>query len=148
MQVPILAVTGGRDVEPTSAELAALFAACYRRRVRVLRVGDCPTGVDACVAAAVRALRPGLDPGQRSWTLEVWTADWSRLGRRAGPERNQAMLRGDSSGTGGVIAVGGIVSAGAAGVLVAWPGGKGTASACQAARDEGIRVVGISEIVA
>ena len=45
--------------------------------------GDCPTGIDK--GADVVARRMGF-------TVEPHPADWAKLGKRAGPMRNQAMV--------------------------------------------------------
>lgn len=54
-----------------------------------VRVGDCPSGVDKFVRALLTEMRASLC---------VWTADWSRYGKQAGPVRNQAMLLGIGCG--------------------------------------------------
>lgn len=52
-------------------------------RVDQLIIGDCPTGVDAFVVqwAADNQIKP-----------KVFEANWKRLGKSAGPKRNQQMI--------------------------------------------------------
>lgn len=59
------------------------------RYMTVIRVGDCPTGVDEMVRTRLEEL--GLP-------YERYDADWDNLGRVAGPVRNQDMLRGKGRG--------------------------------------------------
>jgi hypothetical protein len=143
----IVAVTGGRHVDPRPRELVALGRELRRRGARVLRVGDCPTGVDASVLEWAQALPLGLELDQRAWIWEQWRADWGRHeqpgGRRnpAGPIRNRGMLEGDASGCLDVLSASGLLSVGRVEVLFAWPGGPGTASACREAERLGIEIV-------
>lgn len=73
-------VTGGRDW----TDGAALHRLIGNMRAGdVLIVGDCPTGADAlAIEWAERYDIP----------FDVYRADWKRLGRRAGPERNARMV--------------------------------------------------------
>lgn len=66
------------------------------------RVGDCPTGVDAAVrrlwdlqGSKTGWYRPQVSGRRR--LAPPYRADWGAAGRRAGPERNRAMLRGDGT---------------------------------------------------
>lgn len=72
----------------------------------------------------------GADQNARMWARDknvpcvTLEADWTRLGRRAGPIRNQAMLdelRPD--------------------LVLAFPGGRGTADMVRRARKAGVEVV-------
>lgn len=112
----IAVVTGGRDYRPTPADAWALRAALLLHGVALVRHGGC-RGVDEWARRVCGRL--GIE-------TEAWPADWSR-GRRAGPERNRAMLDGPP----------------VAGVVVALPGGSGTADCVRAARERGIPVVRI-----
>lgn len=56
--------------------------------------------------------------------LEIFRPDWGRLGRAAGPIRNEQMLR-----------------EGHPDIVFAFPGGRGTASMIALARAAGVRVV-------
>lgn len=149
----IVAVTGGRDMQPTPAELAALFGALRRRRARVLRVG-CARGVDAAVLEAARRLELGLGwelAALRLFVIERWVADWhNETGRMpgeprggvwpsAGPMRNRAMLTGDVGLVERVECT--IPSAGTADALVYWPGGRGTKDCREQAARLGVRWV-------
>lgn len=84
-----------------------------------LIVGDCPTGADRY--AREWAKSHGLEP-------MVHCAEWGRLGRRAGPDRNSSMI---------VTAL----QLGGAHVL-AFPrgGGPGTADCMRKARDAGFEI--------
>lgn len=129
----IAAVTGGRGVIPPASELADLQAAFLRRRIRVLRVGCCPTGVDAAVLEWARALP------DRMFAIERWVADWPAHGRKAGPIRNRGMVLGDDRCADFVECS--AVSYGPISVLVHWPGGAGTKSCVSEARSANTRWV-------
>ena len=72
----------------------------------------------------------GADAWARSWAhsrgvrLEIHAADWQVYGRRAGPLRNGAMLGSHPDA-----------------VVVAFPGGRGTADCVRQARRAGMSVV-------
>jgi hypothetical protein len=130
--VRVAVVTGGRDHEPTAAEYRALHDELTRRDIDVVRVG-CATGVDAAVYAWVRSV----------FVRERWRAAWSRSKKAAGPWRNRAMLAGQPAPI-AVEGVDGLVSGGTVALVVlALPGGRGTADCCKAARENGITVVNI-----
>ena len=57
----------------------------------------------------------------------VYRADWEGLGRKAGPIRNQQML-----------------DEGKPDLVVAFPGGRGTANMMRIAREAGIEVIEVS----
>jgi hypothetical protein len=59
--------------------------------------------------------------------VEVFSADWKKYGRAAGPIRNRHML-----------------NEGKPDIVVAFPGGKGTANMVQRARDRIIQVLEVS----
>lgn len=119
----IAAVTGGRDLVPT-AELASAFVSALRHHgVTVLRHGAC-RGADTWAAALASAL--GIK-------LEAWPADWNKHGRAAGPIRNRRMLTGQVlTGQQERVRVD---------LLLALPGGRGTADCRAGAVDFGIPVV-------
>lgn len=105
-------VTGGRDFADAAAVQLALLAA--------LRPGDTlvhggAAGADALCARWART---------HGYAVEAWPAKWAEHGRAAGPRRNAAML-----------------DAGAR-VLVAFPGGRGTADCVRQARRRNIPVLG------
>ena len=150
-------VTGGRDVRPSTDELSRLASCMRRHGCRVLRVGDCPTGVDASVwAFSIASVLGEPDPAdprghqapRRWWSLEHWLADWDGQSRGAGPRRNRAALLGDPSGCAGAKAHNGCLSVGRVNVLVAWPGGAGTKDARDQADGLRIRVVPIANVAA
>ena len=95
--VPIrILVTGSRDWEDVQtirrALLWAITTYAPNRRV-VLIHGDCPTGADAIAHVEWVHLSRSNDlhllaPERFTVTPE----DWHRIGRRAGPERNQLMV--------------------------------------------------------
>jgi hypothetical protein len=142
----ILAVTGGRAQPVAELELRALWAACARRSVRVLRVGCCPTGVDEAVWRAACAF------DGRLFALERWVADWGTHGDYGGPMRNRGMARGLTQLVARVEGVDVVksrpmISRGPINALVCWPGGRGTASMIEESTSTGARIVSITEIV-
>lgn len=114
----ILAVTGGRDLV-VGPELAAAFYRVVCERVRVpygvLRHGGA-RGFDVWAAGAAAGL--GL-------AVSVFPADWGVHGKAAGPIRNRDMLVGPP----GVR------------LLIAAPGGRGTANCIDQATKLGIEVI-------
>jgi hypothetical protein len=111
-------VTGGRD---------------YTRRSKVydilnllhpsdIYVGCCPTGVDAFVR----------DWASENWNthLKVFKADWDQFRKAAGPLRNKAMLlAGDKNDF----------------IVVAFPGGDGTADCVRQAKKLGYHVLQVED---
>lgn len=67
------------DLSPDDEFFVAERVRRYAVLSREVAVGDCPTGVDALV----RRLVPHA---------YVFVADWDRLGKAAGPERNGRMV--------------------------------------------------------
>lgn len=68
------------DLTEADAERVRAVVLHYHGRANYLGVGCCPTGVDALV----RQLLGG--------DVRVFEADWTRLGKAAGPERNGRMV--------------------------------------------------------
>ncbi len=102
-------VTGGRDFEDAKAverELSSLPAGSW-----IISGGA--TGADSLADEYARENRLGR---------EVYQANWGKLGRSAGPKRNQRM-----------------VDAGAD-LLIAFPGGRGTKDCIKRAEKAGIPV--------
>lgn len=72
---------------------------------------------------------PGADKLAELWArsrgidVDIYKADWKRLGAAAGPIRNQLML-----------------DKGAPSAVVAFPGGTGTADMVRRAKDAGVKV--------
>lgn len=117
--------TGGRDYRGESQVglFLDLLLDHHGKDLRV-RVGDCPTGLDAFVRAwCMRALSPG--------TWRVYNADWERHGNAAGPIRNEEMFEDGLSPT----------DHSAVDLCVAWPGGKGTADCVLRAGDWDVDVL-------
>jgi hypothetical protein len=71
------------------------------------------------------------DEWARWWDVPVspYPADWKRLGRRAGPVRNQMMLDREEPG-----------------LVVAFPGGRGTADMVRRAEAKGVRVLRVADM--
>ncbi len=142
----IVVVTGGRGVQPTAHELAALVRALDALRCTTLRHGRA-RGVDMAVAQHVGLGRP-------STMIEAWPARWrpwdvadGKFDHSAGPRRNVAMLLGDTQSPAGSGANPVIPRRPRADLLIAWPGGSGTEGCVLAARRHGIQVVRIDELV-
>ncbi len=139
----IVAVTGGRGVQPREAELAALVRALDTCRCVTLRHGAA-RGVDRAVAAYVSDRR-------RSLLIEAWPARWrmhdGSTDASAGPRRSAAMLLGDTRSPAVEWARADMPMRPRAGLLVAWPGGPGTRGCMLAARRHGLQVIEIGTLV-
>jgi len=108
-----IAVTGGRDLKNWQQ-------ICDELDVQIsygdqMIVGDCPTGLDL-IASVWFYAKYGMVPG-------VFKADWDKHGKAAGPMRNRDMM-----------------TDGEPDLLVAFPGGRGTASAVREAKKAGVEV--------
>lgn len=112
-RVPV-AVTGGRDHEPTEEELAEFFTIFTRLGGTELHDGDC-RGVDRGVRAWMNRHHPEIST--RSWPVLPIDGPWPA----AGPWRNRRMLVQSVSQH-----------------LIHFPGGRGTASCIRIARELGI----------
>jgi hypothetical protein len=110
-----IAITGGRDHRPTRDEMLRFeeLWEMYHCAGDELIHGACPTGVDALVSWYAE-VRLGIEPIPMA-------ADWKRHGRAAGPIRNGEMMA-------------------TAGLLIAFPGGSGTADCVRQAKAKGIPV--------
>jgi hypothetical protein len=128
----ILAVAGGPE-PATASEIEGLLAACWRRRVRVLRTLDTP-GTGASVWAAAVALSLGLGRGDRGFTVEQYSGE-ARV-------RVVEMLRGSRVGATAL----GLLSVGPANAVAVWPGGDGDAARTVAAELH-VRVVSVVDLV-
>lgn len=120
----IVVFTGGRDyrnvrMAEAIVDLLLCCEAGLGRDIK-MRVGDCPTGLDSMVSAF-----PYHNIGK------PWVAHWDAHGKAAGPVRNGEMLRGKST----------FRDEGVADLLIAFPGGKGTADCVAQARSLGIAVI-------
>ncbi len=82
------------------------------------------------ITSVVHGGAPGVDTTAGKWVtlrglaVEVFRADWARGGRSAGPIRNQAMIDYVRR----------------AGVLVVFPGGRGTGNVFRKAERAGLRI--------
>jgi hypothetical protein len=107
-------VCGGRDFDDRAALDAALDRLHARRSVTLLIAGGAP-GADTMAEQWAR------DRGIRT---RIYMAQWNIYGRAAGPIRNARMLR-----------------KGRPDLVVAFPGGSGTAGMVALAREAGVEVV-------
>lgn len=113
-------VTGGRNFEDKAFVFAVLDRLKEQHMSMSVIVGDA-RGVDAI--AAKWAKRRGVP-------IETYYADWSAWGANAGPMRNARMLlQGDPQ------------------LVVAFPGGRGTADMIRRAERAGRRVVSAEEVL-
>ena len=86
------------------------------------------------VAGLIHGGASGADSLGEQWArcrgvpVEIYRADWQRYGRAAGPIRNQRMI-----------------DEGWPDLVVAFPGGKGTADMVQRAKDTGVRMMELTQ---
>lgn len=117
----VIAAGGGRDLAwPHQRVAAELLARSGGRLVHLLLHGGA-RGADAAIARAAHQL---------GWSVLVMPAEWRRHGRAAGPIRNRELLelavaRAEAHTSPGVST---------SVLVVAFPGGPGTASLVQQAR--------------
>ena len=111
----IVAVTGGRDFQHSHVVYNAMVELC---RDATLLVHGGARGVDTFAAEAAASL--GIP------TLE-FQADWDTHGRAAGPLRNQRMVDFGPD------------------LLIAFPGGRGTADMVRRCAKAGIRTVQLTD---
>lgn len=115
----IVVVTGGRRYRDSAVIYKALHAVAADQGGEIsLYHGGC-TGADAL--AAQWASEYGIN-------CVCWPANWQAYGRAAGPIRNREMLTA-------------ALANGTACALLAFPGGRGTASAIHSAQSLGIPVI-------
>lgn len=110
-------VCGGRDFSDAdflNAELDRL----HRERGFTVLIEGCARGADQLA---------GLWADSRGVEHLKFPADWERLGRKAGPIRNQQMLR-----------------EGRPDLVIAFPGGRGTANMIQQARAANVEVIEVA----
>lgn len=106
-------VTGGRDFSDRELLFEALDGLHSKHGFTVLIHGDA-NGADRL---------SGEWATSRGITVEAHPADWKKHGRAAGPIRNQKMLEEKPE------------------LVVAFPGGKGTADMVRKAKQAGLEVV-------
>jgi len=109
-----LLICGGRDFTDESSGFAFLDQLAASRQIALVIEGGARGG-DAIGRAWAEA---------RGIEVVTFYADWSGLGRKAGPIRNHAMLT-DGKPT----------------LVAALPGGKGTAHMVSIAREAGVELV-------
>ena len=113
IEIGRVVVCGGRAASDEAAVFATLDA----------------LHAELCFSGVIEGASPGIDELAGRWAsargLEhvQYPADWQELGRRAGPVRNQEML-----------------DKGRPGMVIAFPGGPGTADMTQRARRAGLVV--------
>jgi len=112
----IVVATGGRAYEGDAEAEDQFKKVLQLVDAQVLRHGGC-SGADEFADDVARRMR---------LIVEIYEADWSTYGRAAGPIRNRTMVNG-------------------ADVLIAMPGGRGTADCIRAAKKAGLEVFHIGE---
>ncbi len=132
----VAVITGGRDRQPTIAELEdalarlrdpkARLAARSVGKVDIVRHGAC-RGTDKAVAAWLKA-RTGDE-----FEIEPWPAELFGSWPSCGPKRNRGMLDGAWPGAGTLF---GEAARPPAKFLIAFRGGDGTSNCCSAAMGE------------
>jgi len=108
----IYAFTGGRDYQDR-AMVHLICDLLMADDSNAFSVGDCPTGADLFVRERITST---------TRIVKVFIAEWTLYGKPAGPRRNAAMLED-------------------ADVLIAFPGGVGTADCVAKARRAQIPVI-------
>jgi hypothetical protein len=118
----VVVAGGGRDLAWPPARVAAgLLGASGGRPVHLLLHGAA-RGADQSIDRAARQL---------GWAVQAVPAEWERHGRAAGPIRNRQLIRRALLAAQGLSAPGYPASV----LVVAFPGGRGTASLVQLARE-------------
>jgi predicted Rossmann-fold nucleotide-binding protein len=117
----VIAAGGGRDLAWPHQRIAAeLLARSGGRLVHLLLHGGA-RGADAAIGRAAHQL---------GWSSAVMPAQWERHGRAAGPIRNRELLEQAIAKAVAHTSPGSLASV----LVVAFPGGPGTASLVQQAR--------------
>jgi predicted Rossmann-fold nucleotide-binding protein len=117
----VIAAGGGRDLAWSHQRVAAeLLARSGGRLVHLVLHGGA-RGADAAIARAAHQL---------GWSSLVMPAEWRRHGRAAGPIRNRELLEQAIARAAAHTSPGSSASV----LVVAFPGGAGTASLVQQAR--------------
>lgn len=114
----IVLVCGGRDYRNSACVFRVLDELHSKRHIDHLIQGGA-YGADRIAALWSKASRV---------TLTTYWADWPSLGKQAGPARNQRML-----------------DEGKPELVVAFPGGRGTADMVRRARAAGVEVMEITD---
>ena len=117
----VIAAGGGRDLAWPQQRIAAeLLARSSGRLVHLLLHGGA-RGADAAIGRAAQQL---------GWSALVMPAQWERHGRAAGPIRNRELLQQAIAKAVAHTSPGSLASV----LVVAFPGGPGTASLVREAR--------------
>jgi hypothetical protein len=117
----VIVAGGGRDLLWLPAQIAAvLLARTSGQLVHGLLHGGA-RGADAAIGRAAQQL---------GWSAAVMPAQWERHGRAAGPIRNRELLQQAIAKAVAHTSPGSLASV----LVVAFPGGPGTASLVQQAR--------------
>lgn len=116
-------VCGGRDYADYVA-LSAFMGQFHRERpIKHLHHGNA-RGADIMAHGWAMSLNQSAAPGERRWiSVHPCPANWKRDGNAAGPIRNKNMLGQKPD------------------VVIAFPGGKGTAHMVKIARQAGVEVI-------
>lgn len=107
-------VCGGRNYQDIQRVYRVLDTVAARIRILAIRQGGC-RGADQLAQRWARA---------RCIPIETFSAEWARLGKAAGPVRNQAMLTAHNPA----------IPTSRVCFVVAFPGGSGTADMVRRAR--------------
>lgn len=113
-------VTGGRDYSDAAKVFHALDAIHTRRGPITLLIEGGASGADRLANTWARL---------RGIPLTTFQADWARSGKRAGPERNRRMIQEARPE-----------------LVMAFPGGAGTADAVRQARAANIEVLDLMDV--
>ena len=126
----VVVAGGGRDLAwPVAQVAASLLGVTGGRSVHLLLHGDA-RGADQRIARAA---------SQLGWPVKGVPAEWQRHGRAAGPIRNRQLLRRAQLAAQVMGSPGFPVSV----LVVAFPGGRGTASLVDQAKALDLEVVAI-----
>lgn len=125
-QASVMIVCGGRRYEPVQEDQAVLEALVSFFRPHTIFHGDC-VGIDKC-AASVLGSHP-VEP-----QIRAFPADWEHYGDAAGPIRNKRMADEAAQGSGSAV------------VVVAFPGGAGTAGMVRIAQNRRFRVIDLRRL--
>jgi len=117
----VIVAGGGRDLDWPHQHIAAELLACSGSRPVLLVLHGGARGADQAIGRAARQL---------GWPAETLPADWRRYGRGAGPIRNRELLHTAVQRAHALARPG--FSAGVQ--VIAFPGGRGTASLLRQAK--------------
>lgn len=112
-----IGVTGGRYFENRDLVIQVFMLLNLGSNTTLVH-GGAP-GADTLAASVAREFM--------GWEREEHLADWSQFGRAAGPRRNQEMVDAEPG----------------LGLLVAFPGGKGTADMVRRAQQAGVLTLSV-----